>query len=218
MKKIIFAATIALVLGACNRNTDTDVAQDVREAGEDSALQMKDFQGKCQLTPFDGVLTGILTGGEAPIKSARTQYRFEGATIFRKTLVYTSADCSGAIAGRFVESGEFDIKPSARTSENATHIDLNFRKLMVSAQSPEGVTAANAVMLCGSNQWVVGTEVDATTKAADLNCYSAQVPRQVANIYKLENGVLLMGTASKDEVDASGRPNFLDRSHPYEAL
>ena len=216
MKNLILVGTLALILGACGRNNDP--VADTRESVEDPALQMKDFQGKCQLTPIDAVITGILTGGDAIVKSARTQYRFEGNMAFRKTLVYTTNDCSGEIAARFIESGEFDIKPNARTTESATHIDLNFRQLMVSAQSAAGVEAANSLILCGSNQWVVGQEVDATTKAADLNCYSAQVPRQVANIYKIENSILLMGTASKDEVDASGRPNVLDRSAPYEAL
>ncbi len=216
MIKIFCTAALALILGACARNNDP--VANTREASEDSALQMRDFQGKCLARPIDAILSGVLTGGNAAVKSLRTQYRFEGSEVFRKTLVYATADCSGQVAARFVERGEFDIKPAGRTSESATQIDMNFRSLAVSAQSQAGVLVANALSLCGFNQWVVGQEVDATTKASDLTCYSAQVPRQVANIYKMEANTLYIGTASKDEVDASGRPNFLDRTQPYEAL
>lgn len=218
MKNLVFAATLALVLGACQKNSNTDPAQNTRESLEDPNLQMKDFQGKCTVTPVDGIISGILTGGDATVQSARTQYRFEGAEVFRKTFVYTTTDCTGDVAARFVEKGEFDIKPQDTTTESATPIDLNFRNLMVSVQSTAGVEVANALSLCGSNQWVLGQELDATARAADVTCYSAQIPRQVANIYKLEGNTLYVGTASKDQVDANGRPNFLDRSQPYDAL
>lgn len=216
MKRILLTAAVALVLGACGRNNDP--GSNIRESYEDPALQNKDFQGKCSATPIDAIVTGLFTGGDVAVKSLRTQYRFEGATVMRKTLIYTSADCSGAIAARFTESGEFDVKPNTKTQENAVHIDLNFRKVMASVQSVAGVEIANAIRLCGGNQWVLGQEVDVTTRAGDLTCYSAQVPRQVANIYKTEDKVLYIGTASKDEVDASGRPGFLDKNQPYEAL
>lgn len=217
MTKVLLTAVLALVLGACGRNNDP--GSNIRESYEDPALQNKDFQGKCLVTPIDQILTGIFTGGEASVKSLRTQYRFEGATVMRKTLVYTSTDCSGDIAARFVESGEFDIKPDAKTpTEAAVYIDMNFRLVAASVHTPEGQTIANALTLCGSNQWVLGQEVDVTTRAGDLTCYSAQVPRQVANIYKMEGNILYIGTASKDEVDASGRPSFLDKNQPYQAL
>lgn len=217
MTKILLTAAMALVLGACGRNNDP--GSNVRESFEDPALQNKDFQGKCLTTPIDEIITGLFTGGETSVKSMRTQYRFEGATVMRKTLVYTSLDCSGDIAARFVESGEFDIKPDAKTpTESAVHIDMNFRKVMASVHTAEGQTIANALTLCGGNQWVLGQEVEVTTRAGDLTCYSAQVPRQVANIYLLEGNVLYIGSASKDEVDASGRPSFLDKTQPYQAL
>lgn len=213
--KIITLALTSLLIGACARNTDpVDTAV---EASEDPALQAKDFVGACSLKPIDAVLTGILTGGAAAIKSAATVYRFEGADISRKTYLYTATNCTGEAALVFTESGAFDILADNKTADGGKFIDMDFKRLDVRIESAEGLTVANAISLCGSNAWSLDQDAEVTTKSAEVSCYNAQVPRKVANIYMLDGGSLYLGTPTKDPVGEFARPSALDKTQVYTA-
>lgn len=216
MKKLILASIAVLSLAACNRDND-DPISNIREASEDSALQLKNFTSACSIQPIDAVLTGILTGGQASIKSAVTQYRFEGANVDRRTIMFESGDCTGSSAATFTESGSFDIITDNKTADSGTFIDIEYKKLMVKIDSDAGAQAASAVNLCGTNNWANGAEAEVTAKSADATCYGAQVPRKVANVYKVESDVLYLGTPTKDAVAASVRPTALDTGVKYTA-
>lgn len=209
-----FAASLsALFLSACGQ--DNNPVNNVREASADPGLQAKDFHGNCSVKPIDAILTGILTGGDAAIKSARTEYRFVGANMSRKTRLFTTADCTGDTAATFTESGSFEIKSDGKTSDGGTFIDFDLTKLEIVVQSPKGIEVANSINLCGSNTWKQNEQLEVTTKSGDVNCYGAQVPRRVANVYKLENSNLYLGTQSKGDV--SVRPSSVNRNDIYVA-
>lgn len=204
-----------LVLAACGGNSNP--VQNAVEATEDPALQAKTFTSKCSVTPVGAVLTGLFTGGAAAVKSSATSYRFTGANVTRKTEVFQSADCTGEAALEFSEIGAFDILDDNKTADGGRLIDMDFKKLEVTVKNDAGLKVANAVSLCGTNNWSDNQKADVTTKSEDVNCYNAKVPRMQANIYKLEGSVLYLGTMSKDPVAKSARPASLDRSQGYTA-
>lgn len=213
MKKMMMIGAALLLTAACQRNTDP--VSNVVEATEDPSLQQKNFTSKCSMTPIDAIVSGILTGGDAAMKSQSTVYRFEGEGLSRKTYIYESSDCTGEAAIVFTETGKFDILDDNQTAEGARLVNFGYERLSVKIQNQAGVEAANAISLCGTNNWVDDQEADVTTKAADLTCYNATVPRMVANIYKLEGSVLYLGTPAKDSVGEASRPTQLDKSQAY---
>lgn len=211
---ILTLAATGLILGtACQR--DTDPVSNVVEAAEDPGLQRKNFVSKCSLTPIDAIVSGILTGGDAAMKSQSTVYRFEGEGLTRTTNIFESSDCTGEAAIVFTETGKFDILDDNQTPEGARLVNFGYERLNVKIQTPAGVAAANALSLCGTNNWVDDQEADVTTKAAELTCYNATVPRLVANIYKIEGSILYLGTPAKDSVGEASRPTQLDRNQAY---
>lgn len=102
-----------------------------------------------------------------------------------------------------------------RTADGGRWINFDFKTLKVKIESQAGVEAANALSLCGTNSWNLDQEADVTTKAADLTCCNAQVPRRVANVYALENSALYLGTVSKNGIGEASRPTQLDRTQVY---
>ncbi|MBX3019844.1 MAG: hypothetical protein KF767_18295 [Bdellovibrionaceae bacterium] len=213
MKRMMMIGAALLLTAACNRNTDP--VSNVVEASEDPGLQQKNFTSKCSITPIDAIVSGILTGGDAAMKSTSTVYRFQGEGLTRTTNIYESSDCSGEVALVFTETGKFDILDDNQTPEGARLVNFGYEKVTLKVQNAKGVEAANALSLCGTNNWVDNQEADVTTRAADLTCYNATVPRLVANIYKLEGSILYLGTPSKDGVGEASRPTSLDRNQAY---
>src|SRR6218665_361948 len=110
MKKLMFASlatTAVLGLAACAENNNP--VDNVREAASDTNLQGKDFASACSVKPLDAVISGLMTGGQASVKSQRTVYSFAGANVHRTTQLYQSADCSGEVTATFDEAGSFEI-------------------------------------------------------------------------------------------------------------
>lgn len=213
MKRMMLVGAALLVTAACNK--DTNPIANVIEASEAPDLQQKNFTSKCSVTPIDAIISGILTGGSAAMKSTSTVYRFQGEGLTRTTNIFESSDCSGEVAIVFVEEGKFDVLDDNTTPDGAKLVNFNYEKVSVKIQNQKGVEAANAISLCGTNNWSDNQEADVTTKAADLTCYNATVPRLVANIYKLEGSALYLGTPAKDGVGEASRPTSLDRNQVY---
>lgn len=211
MKKFLVLVAASLFMAACGDSDDDDnnnPLDNAREAVEDTALQGRTFQSECVLEPLDAILTGILTGGDALVKSSRTQYLFQGANLTRTTLLYTGSDCTGE-AFSFRESGTFDINPEQKTADNGSFMDMNFQKLMLRIDSDAGATAANAIKLCGVEDWATGQERDVSGNAENLTCYGAAVPRVSLNVYRIDAGnILLLGSVSTE--NGQERPTKLN--------
>lgn len=206
-------ANVAFV--GCGKDKNNDPVQNVRVASEDRDIQNKNFSSACSQKPIEGILTGILTGGEAPLRSQKVVYRFEGANVTRSTQIFTTPDCSGDIAISFEEIGEFTLDTDSRTGEGAKFIDFDYKKLKMSIVSNPGVIAANAVGICGAHDWALSQQRDVTAQAADLRCYNIATPRHQSNIYFLEGNTLFFGTQSPAAVDPSKRPGQLNRNDGY---
>lgn len=219
MKKMIIlslASTAVLVLGACDGKNDP--IKSIREASADTNLQLKDFSSPCSVKPLGAILSGLLTGGDASIKSSRTEYRFTGSNVTRKSILYESVNCSGETAGTFTESGSFEIIQGAnKTADNATQIDMKFTKLDVKVESDAGAEVARAIRLCGIDSWAKNQEAEVTLKASEATCYGTQVPRDVANVYIVQGNQLFLGAESNDSVSPSSRPTSVDKSVTYTA-
>lgn len=214
MKKLFLIPAACLVLAACG--DDKDPIADAVQASKDKDLQGQNFQSECQIKPLDALLTGILSGGQASIKSSTTTYRFDGSAITRTTALYTSLDCTGDNAIRMEEQGEFDINPDAKTQDLGKQIDIEYKQLLVSTVTEDGAQAANALGLCAANDWTSnGEQRDQTSHSADLNCYGAALPRKLANIYRVDAGVLYLGTQNNSASSASDRPQQLDMNTKY---
>jgi len=209
LKKFLLIAVASLMAVACDKDNNNNPIDNVREALEEKDLQNKTFQSECNLEPLDAILTGILTGGQASVKSSRTQYRFVGANITRTTILYAQTDCVGD-AFTFNETGAFNVSKNQKTNDGGYFIDINFNKLMLKMDSDVGVQSANAIKLCGASDWAVGQEREVTAQAKDMSCYGATVPRTDLNIYRVDEGnVLYLGTPSKDSNQA--RPTSLSK-------
>lgn len=210
MKKLILVGLICGLLAACGE--DNDPINDVKEAAKDVDLQGKNFASECQLKPLETILTGILTGGEAAIKSATVIYRFDGGQVARSTRLFISADCTGDTAISTVETGTIHIDPDQKTQDLGKSIDIDFNGLTVTTVTEAGAQAANAIQLCSANDWGPNSERDQTARAKDANCYGAEVPRRVSNIYRVDAGVLYFGPKIES---SSERPAALDMNTKY---
>ncbi len=196
------ALLMAVVLGsliACNRNSkNTDPVENVRQAANEPSLQEKTFRGECQAKPINEILTGLLTLGEASVKSQRIQYRFTGANASRVTHLYSTADCTGAEAFTFEESGELRIHDDQKTADSAVFIDFSYNKLELTVSSQEGLVIANRIGVCDMANWNVGDRRDVTQMSPEVSCYNMAVPRQEFNVYRIDNeNTLYFGTHAK---------------------
>lgn len=210
VKKTLIVLPLLALLAGCGDDKNNNPLENIAEAAKDKDLQGS-FESECSLKPLGALVDGLLTGFEAAARSARVQYRFEGANVTRTTVLFTTADC-GAEALRFEERGEFDLNPDAqKTAENAMPIDMKFRTLVVTAVSADGAEIANGRALCGAADWAAGQERDVTAQAADTACYGADVPRNDNNIYRIDGGnQLLLGQSSTEETGAGERPTTLE--------
>ncbi len=216
IKTLILTCTLPLVFAACSKDNDTNSnpIDNLKQAAKETELQGKTFQGECSLRPLDAIATGIATAGETAIKSAREQFLFEGANLSHSTLVYTSTDCSGPEALVYQENGSFEIHDDQKTADDAKAMDIKYETLTVKTVSNDGVTVANAVKLCGVEEWSTNMEQNVTAKSEDTNCYRVKVPNQDANVYKLENGNLFFGIKARFE-RSTVRPTSLDRNEKF---
>ena len=219
MKKALSLILISLVLGACQKDRNNDPVANVREAAKDKDLQGKTFTSECSIKPLDAIVTGLMTGGESSVKSQQVAYRFDLANVIRQTRLYNSTDCTGDSAYNFEEAGTMNIEtdPNKKSNDQGRNIELDYKTVKATVTSDAGVTAANATKLCGIADWAPNKARDITAQAKDLNCYAAQVPRHVSNIYRVDNSVLFLGSQSKGSVAPNERPSSLDMTVKYTA-
>ncbi len=212
MKTLAFAFIIPVLLTACKDRRSNPVTQ-VQEAAKETDLQ-RTWESDCSTRPIDAVVTGLMSGGQASIKGMRTQYKFTGANVIRKTILFNHADCSGE-AYVFEESGDFKIHEDQKTTDGGKAIDMNFHSVKVTISDDVGATAANAISLCRRNNWARGDSVDVTSVAEDATCYNAQVPRTNYNIYRVDGNHLYLG--SSGVVAGNQRPATLNFAYKYHA-
>lgn len=218
MKRLILIALATVFVAACSDDDNNDdVVDNVQEAAKDRDLQDKNFITPCTTVVLDAVLTGILTGGDAAIKAQRVQYRFEGNDVTRTTFLFSEADCTSDVAIQLREVGDFTLNTDNKSADGGKFIDVDFHDLNAQVISQAGVEVANAIGFCGASDWAAGAaERNVTPKAADLNCYSAQVPRHNSNIYRLDEGkVLYFGPQTKSNNDGTTRPTSLNTNVKY---
>ncbi len=209
MKKILLLAAMSLMAVACGKD-DKNPISNAKEAIEDKDLQNKNFESECSIEPIDALLTGLFSGGQASVKSSRVAYRFQGSNITRTTVLFANLNCDGE-AYRYSETGTFNITKNQRTNDGGYFIDINYKKLSVSVASDVGQVSANAIKLCGIENWAVGQEREVTAQAANPSCYGAVVPRVNNNVYRLDAGkVLYMGTQSLE--NGAARPSSLSKT------
>lgn len=219
MKKICSYALLVLTFAACAKDNSSNpspgIGRDVQAAAADPDIQNKNFVSDCALKPVDAILTGVLTGLSASVKSAHTFYRFEGASITRTTQLYPSTDCSGDAAINLQERGEFTLHTDQKTADGGKYIDINFHNLFVTTATDVGVKAANAVQFCNAADWTVNLQREETAQAAAVNCLSAPMPRTNANIYRLDGNVLYLGAQPTAQTAPGSRPANLDLNTKY---
>ena len=186
MLKLISIAAVLTLAVACNRSSTNDnPVQNVQEAVKETSLQEKAFLGDCQAKPINEIATGLLTLGEASVKSQRVQYKFAGAHVTRTTRLYAMADCADVEALTFEEFGEFTIHENQRTSDSGTFIDFNFQKVELVMAHQAGVIIANRIGVCNMTNWNINDRRDVTGAAHEVTCYNTDVPRQEFNLDKV---------------------------------
>jgi hypothetical protein len=202
----------ALLVGACSKKNDP--VANVRQAAADRDLQ-KTFSSDCQATPGEAIATGIGTLFQGKNAGQKVTYKFTGANVSKKTEVYSTTNCTGDANYTLTESGTFTVHKDAnkKTNDGGYPIDLKFDKMQVNIVSDVGAKTANEKNLCGAKDWAPGKDRDVTKQAQDNACAQTKIPRTVANIYRVDNNVLTLGsdTSNKDVPDKQ-RPASLDKT------
>ncbi len=211
MKKLVCFLILATAIAGCQKNRNNDPIRNAEEASKDRELQ-KTFTSECSIKPLDAIVTGLMTAGKSSVKSGQVSYRFDGVNVVRQTRLYTSADCSGDVAVTFEEAGTIKIDKESRgrnNNDNAREIEMDFDSLTAVVLTKENAEAANTARLCGLSNWEANKERDVTAQSEDVLCYNAKVPRHVSNIYRVDDGVLYLGTVTKGSVSKEERPTSL---------
>ncbi|GEM_PF-5075671 len=218
MKRLLILVAMMGLVISCNRsNTNSDPVDNIREAAKDASLQEKTFRGDCHAKPLNEIVTGLLTLGEASVKSQRVQYRMAGANSSRVTHLYASRDCSGAEAFSFEESGELRINENQKTADGAVAIDFDYRKVELTISSQEGLVIANRIGVCNQTNWQLNDRRDVSSVAGEVTCYNIAVPRQEYNVYRIDNGnTLYLGTHDKSN-SPDTRPTSIKTDLKYVA-
>jgi hypothetical protein len=217
LKTILVAGVLSMTVSCNKSNTNNDPVDNVREAVKEASIQEKTFRGDCQDKPINEIVTGLLTLGEASVKSQRIQYRFSGANVSRVTHMYATRDCSGAEAFSFEESGELRIHEDQKTADNAKFVDFDYKKVALTVSSQEGVVIANRISVCNMTDWNVDDRRDVTRVAEEITCYNMEVPRQEYNVYRVDNeNTLYFGTHAKSNVPET-RPTEIKTELKYTA-
>lgn len=210
----IAICALPMVFAACGKGANTDPVANMKEAGKDRALQESIYKGECSLKPLQALVTGIRTGGDTAIKSAREQYQFVGANVTHVTNLYTTPDCSGAESLVFKEEGSFVIDESKTTADGGKYLDLTMKALTVDVNNADGLKIAQDSKLCGIQDWTLNANRDVTAAAERLTCYSQPLPSSDATAYKLDGKTLVFGAkAIRNDV----RPTHLDLETKYVA-
>jgi len=212
----LLIAAVPVLFTACGKNSSNlNPVDNVREASKDSNLQNRIFRGDCSLKPLDTVATGIATGGDTAIKSARVQYEFVGANVTHATLLYTTSDCTGTPSVTFRETGSFIIDTDHAAPEGSRNLDLKYDHLHVTIGDDNGAKIANDVKLCENTDWAKNKDRDVTEHAADLTCYHSAITHK-ATIYLLQDNVLMFGAKGMLDKDDT-RPTSLNKDDKYVA-
>jgi hypothetical protein len=198
-----------LMFMGCGKKNKNPV-ENVKQALADTDLQ-KDFQSECTTKVGAMALTGVATTGKASVKTMRKEYRFSGANVTRRLVYFTGANCENE-AFTFEENGDFKTNKDQKTSDGAYHIDMHFDRVSAKATSQEGAMIANALGVCDKSDWSVGDKVNVTDQSPQLNCYGASEPRDVANIYRVDNGKLTMGDSNSEAIAPEARPKVLENT------
>ena len=210
IKSSVLACTLLALFTACAPKSNNNPVDNVQEAGKEPDLQAKIFRGVCSLKPLESIATGIATGGDASIKSAREQYQFAGANITHATLLYATADCTGPESIIFKETGSVTIDGDKKTADQGKFIDIEMRALTVTIGSDVGAMIAHDIKLCGTEEWGNTTEREVTAHSSEATCYRKTVPSRDANVYRLlDANTLVFGKKSFLERNDT-RPNGLD--------
>ncbi len=207
MKKLVIVCMAISSVIACDRAKNKNPITNVQQAAKDTSLQNSVFESNCKPAPAEAFATGVATGLQTALKTYRIQYRFQGANVTRRLLYFTGTDCS-AEALNFEERGEFRIgDENKKTNDGGRPLDMQFGSVVATVISAEGVQIANAVQLCGNKDWLAdGRERDVTGNSARPNCYGGKVPRQDANIYRVDGDRLTLGNSGTDSVTEPNRP------------
>lgn len=216
-KKLLLLSALMAVLISCNKSTtNNDPVDNTRETLKDASLQEKTFRGDCHTKPINEIVTGLLTLGEASVKSQRIQYRFTGANVSRVTHLYSTRDCSGAEAFSFEESGELRINENQKTADGSTFVDFDFRKVELTISSQEGVIVANRIGVCNMTDWNVNQTREVTQQSGEITCYNMGTPRQEYNVYRIDNGnTMYLGHSKANTPDT--RPTQIKTDLKYTA-
>ena len=204
MKKVLIVATVILAICACSKNSNIDPIANAKTASDERDLQQKNFTAPCRPAAF---APGILT--------YQTVYRFEGANTTRTTRYFKTPDCTSDSDIVLTESGDFNLHKDQQTSDGGKAIDIDYKSLMVTTVTPQGVSAANAIQLCNANDWSANSKRDESTRAANVNCLGMPVPRHNSNIYRVDASVLYLGLNADKSTDPTTRPTALDMSLIY---
>lgn len=224
MKSLFFtsiAAIAASTLVACGQ--DNNPVRNVQAAVAEPGLQGKAFSEKCNSEIATSWATGLVQAvqgkaGDPTPRSTRLSYLFKGTNVTRKTIVYSSADCSGNPIGTFFEEGTFKINNDDKGEENAAAIDMNFEKVTLAVENDDGAKIANALNLCGRNNWSTADKAsDITTKADDINCYKpfGGKPRTVVNRFLLQDGNTKLYLGTQTTAANTARPTAVDKKVVY---
>jgi hypothetical protein len=211
-KMLAIYAVPMMILSACGPGSNTDLADNVREAAKDKELQDKTFRGECSYKPLDTIISGIATRGDTSIKSAREQYEFTGANFQHVTSLYTTKDCSGAESIVFQESGSFKIDETKKSADSGKYITMEFNKLHVKIGNQDGANIAQASKLCGTPEWGLNEEKDVTGNAFRISCYRQPVPSVDETIYHVDGNTLVFGEKIGRSTE---RPTSLDMKTKY---
>jgi hypothetical protein len=215
MKKLFLLALIAATIAGCQKDRNNDPIANAKQAAKDKDLQGKSYVSDCSIKPIEAVLSGLLSAGQASLKSQEVAYRFDGANAIRQTRIFSTPDCTGDAAYVFEEAGSIKIQDQ-KTADLGRFIDFDYKSLKLTVATAAGAEAANAMKICGGN-WAPGQSKDVEAQSADVTCYGAQVPRHVANIYRLDQGNLYFGSVSTASVPDAQRPTSLNTSVKYSA-
>ncbi|PIT98956.1 MAG: hypothetical protein COT74_11965 [Bdellovibrionales bacterium CG10_big_fil_rev_8_21_14_0_10_45_34] len=215
MKSAFAMLFVSTLIVGCQKDQNNNPVANVVEAAKDTDLQGKTFGSQCMAKPIDALLTGVMTLGKSSIKSQQVTYRFEGANVNRQTRLFGTSDCTGEAVFNFEESGTIKIDKDSVTTDGGQNIEMDFLALKAGAATVAGATAANAISLCGISDWTIDQMRDVRAQAGDLMCYGATVPRHVSNVYRVEAGLLYLGTQSKGAIPPEERPSSLDKTVPY---
>ena len=213
-KAIMLSMCTLLAVTGCKDRKQNPI-EHVKEAAKERDLQNRTFASACSTKPIEALVSALMSGGQSSIKSGLSTYRIVGAEIIHIHNYYSSTDCTGDPAIVFKETGDINIDKGSKTNDGGYNIDVNYTNLKAETQTPEGVQAANAVGLCGHNDWSKSKEFDVTAKAADAQCYAAAVPRKILTIYRVDGNTLYWGGNMNSGRPAGERPSQLNMVTKY---